>query len=212
MSDKLNRRQFMRTIEIGGVTVTLAGCLDLDLGDDLTEPTDSTAEDRQTTTQQTQQTPMQETERPEADRHGPMKTGRFEVRIDDVAVAGWQSVTIPGKSVEQGEYREGDDADYEKKTWGQVTYDDLEMERGFSPDGSELHDWMQAIEAGKADSGRKEIAVVLKNEEGDPQIQWEFTKAWIKEYDPPELDASADGEVATESITVSFDGMNRTRP
>lgn len=207
MGDKLNRRQFMRTIQVGGVTVTLAGCLDL--GDDLTVPTDSTAENRPTTTQQTQQTPMQEAKRPEADRHGPMKTGRFEVQIDDVEVAGWQEVTIPGISVEQGEYREGNDAEYEKKVWGEVTYDDLEMERGFDPSATELHDWIKDIEAGNADSGRKEIAVVLQNENGESKIRWEFQKAWITDYNPPQLDASADGEVATESITVAFDKMIR---
>jgi len=32
----------------------------------------------------------------------------------------------------------------------------------------------------------------------------------VKDYDPPELDASADGDVATESITVAFDKMIRT--
>jgi phage tail-like protein len=211
MGNKLNRRQFMRTIEVGGVAVTLAGCLDLDLEDDLTEPTDSTGENRPTTTQQTQQTPMQETERPEADRHGPMRTGRFKVTINDVAVAGWRSVTIPGMSVESGEYREGDDADYEKKVWGEVTYEDLEMERGFDPSATELHDWTKDIEAGNADSGRKEIAVVLQDEEGEAVIRWEFQKAWITEYDPPDLDASADGEVATESITVEFDKMIRKK-
>lgn len=144
------------------------------------------------------------------DRHGPMKTGRFEVQIDDVEVAGWQSVTIPGKSVEQDEYREGNDAEYAKKTWGQPSFDDLEMERGVKPGATELHDWIKDIQAGKADEGRKEIAVKLLDEEGEMQLQWEFRQAWIKEYSPPELDASADGDMATESVTIAFDEMIRT--
>ncbi|MEF8880344.1 MAG: phage tail protein, partial [Candidatus Nanohaloarchaea archaeon] len=92
------------------------------------------------------------------DQHNTKKTSSFEVQIDDVQ--GWQDVTIPGKSVEQDSYREGNEAKHEKKMWGQVTFDDLEMERGVKPGATELHDWIKDIQAGKADSGRKEIAVV----------------------------------------------------
>jgi phage tail-like protein len=144
------------------------------------------------------------------DRHGPMRTGRFKVEIDDVEVPGWRSVTIPGSSTEQGEYREGDEPDYEKKIWGQTTFDDLEMERGVQPDDTAIFDWRQDVIEGRVDDGRKEVAVILMDEEGQPQIRWEFQEAWVKDYDPPELDASADGNVATESITVAYDKMVRT--
>lgn len=103
------------------------------------------------------------------DRHAPMKTGLFEVQIDDVEVKGWQSVTIPGKSIEQDEYQEGNDAEYEKKTWGQPTYDDITLERGVKPGATELHDWIKDIQAEKADSARKEIAVKIKDKESDEE-------------------------------------------
>lgn len=152
------------------------------------------------------------------DRHGPLKTGRFEVQIDEVEVPGWQSVTIPGVSVEQGSYREGNASEKKKKdkkgtsnqTWGEPTFDDLEMERGVKPGDTKLYDWFEDVRSGSADSGRKEIAVKLLDEEGVARVGWEFAEAWIKEYDPPDLDASADGEVATESVTVAFDEMIRT--
>jgi len=144
------------------------------------------------------------------DRHGPMKTGRFEVTIGGQTVPGWQSVTLPGVSVEQGEYREGNDPDYAKTVWGQTTFDDLEMERGVKPGALELHNWFEDVRAGKADSGRKEISVKLLNEEGSPMIRWEFQSAWIKNYEPPQLDASADGDMATESVTIAYDEMIRT--
>jgi phage tail-like protein len=143
------------------------------------------------------------------DRHGPMRTGRFKVEINDVEVPGWRSVTIPSSSTEQGEYREGNEPDYEKKIWGQTTFDDLEMERGVQPGDTAIYDWRQSVRQGSVDAGRKDVAVVLMDEEGEPQIRWEFTGCWIKEYSPPELDASADGDTATESITVAFDKMVR---
>ena len=141
-----------------------------------------------------------------------MRTGRFKVEIDDVEVPGWRSVQIPSSSTEQGEYREGDDPDWEKKIWGQTTFDDLEMERGVQPGDSRIFDWREQVRMGNLDEGRKEVAVVLMDEEGSPQIRWEFQRAWIKDYEPPVLDASADGDVAIESISVAFDKMKREYP
>lgn len=143
------------------------------------------------------------------DRHGPMRTGRFKVEIDDVEVSGWRKVDIPGSTTEQGEYREGTDPDYEKKIWGQTTFDDLEMERGVQPGDTSIFDWREQVRMGNVDDGRKEVAVVLMDENGAPQVRWEFQSAWVKRYDPPTLDASADGDVAQESITVAFDKMVR---
>ena len=143
------------------------------------------------------------------DRHGPMRTGRFKVEIDEVEVPGWRTVTIPSSSTESGEYREGDEPDYEKKIWGQTKFDDLEMERGVQPGDTRIFDWREEVRMGNLDEGRKEVAVVLMDEEGQPQIRWEFQGAWVKDYNPPELDAGADGDVATESITVAFDKMTR---
>lgn len=143
-------------------------------------------------------------------RDGPLERDDFTVEIEGEDVPGWQSVTIPGSSTEEGEYREGNDPDHEKKVWGQTTYDDLEMERGVYPGDTRLHDWHRAVVEGRTDDGRKELSVTLLDGQGDPQFRWAFEGAWIKEYDPPELDASADGEVATESVTIAYDRMVRT--
>lgn len=143
------------------------------------------------------------------DRHAPLRTGRFKVEIDEVEVPGWQSVTVPSSTTEQGTYREGDEPDHERKVWGQTTYDDLEMERGVQPGDTAIYDWRQSVIQGQVDSGRKQVAITLLDEEGNPQIRWELQGAWPKEYSPPELDASADGDVATESITVAYEKFER---
>ena len=144
-----------------------------------------------------------------ADRHGPMRTGRFSVEIDDVEVPGWRKVNIPSSSTEQGEYRDGDEPDHERKIWGQTMFDDLEMERGVQPGDTRMYDWREEVRMGNLDEGRKEVAVTLMDEEGEPQVRWEFQNAWIKYYDPPALDAAADGEVATETVALAFDKMVR---
>ena len=143
------------------------------------------------------------------DRHGPQRTGRFSIEIDGVEVPGWHSVTLPSSSTEEGEYREGDEPDWEKKTWGQTTFSDLVMERGVQPGDTRIYDWREEVRMGNVDEGRKDLDVILMDEEGASQLKWEFKDAWIKVYEPPELDASADGDVAMEKITVAFDTMDR---
>lgn len=144
------------------------------------------------------------------DRHGPMKTGRFEVQVDGGAVAGWTTVELPSRTSDVGEYREGDSDTTSRTVVGRTEYEDLEMERGVRPDDTTLWDWRQDVEQGRTDDARKTVTVAVNDDGGNPGMVWEFTNAWVKEYSPPELDASADGDVATESITVAFDEMKRT--
>lgn len=147
---------------------------------------------------------------PARGRDGALERDDFTVEIGGEEVPGWRDVTLPGHSTEEGEYREGDEPDHERRIWGETTYDDLEMERGLYPGDTRLHDWRQDVVEGRVDEGRKELSVTLLDGQGNPQFRWAFEGAWVKEYDPPELDASADGEVATESITVAYDEMIRT--
>ena len=143
------------------------------------------------------------------DRHGPMRTGRFVVEIDDVEVPGWRRVTLPSSHTEVGEYREGDEPADEKKLWGQTTFAPLSMERAVQPGDTRLFDWREDVRMGDLDAARKEVAVTLQDEEGEPQIRWTFENAWITDYDPPELVAATDADIATESIVVTFDTMIR---
>lgn len=136
-----------------------------------------------------------------------MRTGRFVVEIDGVQVDGFRTIDLPSRGTELVEYQEGDDTD--RTLWGQTSFDDLEMERGLAAAETQLIDWRRTVERGQTDEARKEIAVKIQDEEGQAQIRWEFTNAWPKNYYPPTLDATADGEVATESVTIVFDEMIR---
>lgn len=42
----------------------------------------------------------------------------------------------------------------------------------------ELYNWRKMIEQGKVSSVRKNIAVILIDEEGNDAAKWEFTNAW----------------------------------
>jgi phage tail-like protein len=149
-----------------------------------------------------------------ADRHGPLRTGRFKVEIDGVQTSGFKHIDIPSQSTKQVEYREGKDADHHRKLWGQSEYEDLKMERGVKKGDTTLFDWRKKVTQGKMEEARKNIAIVLQDEVGEAQIRWEFTNGWPKRYDPPTLDTSSgggQGDVATESVVITYDEMKRTK-
>lgn len=136
--------------------------------------------------------------------HGPLKVGQFTVTIDGVEISGWQSIQIPASETEIEE--EGD-----KKLWGQTTFDDLEMVRSVNADETILFDWREQVRAGKVEASRKTVVVTLEDEEtSEPQIEWVFDNAWVREYVPPTLDTRTDGAIATEQAIVEFETIDRT--
>lgn len=148
-----------------------------------------------------------------ADRHGPQRTNRFKVELDDVTVEGFQRVELPSQVTQEVEYREGTDPDHHRKLWGRTQYQDLTLERGVQTDDMALYDWRKKVVEGNLEEARKNIAVILLDEMGEAQTRWEFTDAWPKEYTPPTLEADAgggQGNVATETVVVTYDEMKRT--
>ena len=132
------------------------------------------------------------------DRHGPMRTGLFKVEIDGVEVPGWQYVNIPAISTEP-----------DGGGWGETTRQDLEAGRGMAPGDTQLHDWNEAVIEGDEEDGLKTFVVILMDEEGAPQVEWTFEEAWITYYQPPQLDATADGQIAMERISLAYESMDR---
>lgn len=86
------------------------------------------------------------------------------------------------------------------------------MVRWFDPNDTSLWDWIDEIRGGgnRTAPAQREIAVIVNDTGGNARTRWEFTGCWPNHYEPTDPDASADGDVATGSITVAFDGTIRT--
>lgn len=143
------------------------------------------------------------------DRHGPYRSTRFLLEIDGVAQAGFSQATIPENSTEPIEYREGNDPPTQRKLWNLNAYGNLTLQWGTTPDSTELFEWRRLVEQGKMEEARRNVAVVVTDEEGNPGARWEFRDAWPQQYDAPDLDA-AGSEVAIESMEIAHEGMERT--
>ncbi|WP_336364713.1 phage tail protein [Halalkalicoccus salilacus] len=143
------------------------------------------------------------------DRHGPYRNARFLLEIDGIVRAGFSQATIPETSNEPIEYREGNESPTVRKLGGLTSYGNLTLQWGTTPDSTELFEWRKLVEQGNVDEARRNVAVLLLDEEGQPGARWEFRNAWPQQYDAPDLDASGN-EVAIESMEVAHEGMERT--
>ncbi|WP_247729521.1 phage tail protein [Halovivax limisalsi] len=144
--------------------------------------------------------------------HGPLGSTEFKVELDGVDVPGFLEVKLPTQEVDEYDYREGNEAKHSRKLFGDVRYSPLQLARGADEKNDQLRKWHKAVKEGKEEEARKEIAVVLKNSAGESKIRYEFSQAWIREYEAPTLNAQAGGgseAIAVEKYTVEFEEMER---
>lgn len=145
-----------------------------------------------------------------AKRTDPYKNFRFILEIDGITQAGFREVTIPDATQDAIEYREGNEKFITpRKLPGQVKYGNITLKWGVT-DSMELYKWKEMVENGKIKDARRNIAIVILDDEGNPAARWEFRDAWPSKYDAPDLNATAN-EVAIETLEIVHEGMKRVK-
>jgi len=149
-------------------------------------------------------------------RFDPYKNYRFLVYFgtSTTAVAAVSKVTALKRSSDPIDYREGGNAII-LKGLGRMKYEPITMERGITFD-SDFEDWANAAQV--LDSGspstslanlRKEMRIVLLNEEAQPVHQYKVHRCWVSEFQAlPDLDAGQNA-VAIEHIKIENEGWER---
>jgi phage tail-like protein len=149
-------------------------------------------------------------------RFDPYKTYRFLVYFgtSTTPVAAVSKVTALKRSSDPIDYREGGNAII-LKGLGRTKYEPITMERGITLD-TDFEDWAnaaQALDSGSASTSlanlRKEMRIVLLNEEAQPVHQYKVHRCWVSEFQAlPDLDAGQN-VVAIEHIKVENEGWER---
>lgn len=145
-----------------------------------------------------------------ADRNDPYTNSRFLLEIDGIVQAGFSEVAIPDISNDPIEYREGNEETTVRKLPGLTKYGNLKLKWGITDSSIELFEWRKMVVQGNTDDARKNIAVILQDEEGNPAARWEFREAWPSKYDAPDLTAKG-GDVAIETMEIVHEGMDRVQ-
>ena len=146
---------------------------------------------------------------PVGKRKDPYQNFRFLVEIDGITQAGFREVTIPDTAQDPIEYREGNEAITVRKLPGLIKYGNVTLKWGIT-DSLDLYNWRKDVEDGKIKDARKNMAVVVLDDEANPVTRWEFSQAWPTRYDAPDLNATGN-EIAIETLEIAHEGMKRTQ-
>ncbi len=142
-----------------------------------------------------------------ADRNDPYRGSRYLVEIDGIVQAGFSEATIPDSSQDPIEYREGNEVPTVRKIPGLVKYGNISLKWGIT-DNLELYEWRKLVEDGKMEKARRNIAIILLDEEANPKSRWEFEEAWPTKYDAPDLNATG-SDIAIENLEIAHEKMTR---
>lgn len=140
-------------------------------------------------------------------RVDPYRNFKFRVEIDGIQTAAFSEATIPDSSTDPVEYREGTDAPTQKKLSGLVKYGNITLKKGLT-DSMDLYEWRKLVEQKGAGGARKNISLVLIDEEGNDKARWNVAEAWPTKYDPSDFNAKSN-EVVIESLEIVHEGVLR---
>jgi phage tail-like protein len=146
-------------------------------------------------------------------RWDPLKTWRFLVYLgaSTTPSAAVNKVSALRRRTDVIEYREGGNA-IVLKGLGRTQYEPVTLERGVTFN-TEFEDWANATQlltAGAASTSlanlRKEVSIVLLNEEAQPVHRYIVHRCWVSEFQAlPDLDAGANA-IAIEHIKLENEG------
>ena len=149
-------------------------------------------------------------------RFNPYPAYRFLVYFgtSTSAVAAVSKVSALKRSSDPIEYKEGGDAIILKGI-GRTKYEPITMERGVTYD-HDFETWAnaaQVLTSGSPSTSlaalRKEVGIVLLNEEAQPVYRYVVHRCWVSEFQAlPDLDAGANA-VAIEHLKLENEGWER---
>lgn len=142
-----------------------------------------------------------------ADRTDPFRNFRFRVEIDDIQTAAFSEATIPDSTTDPVDYREGTDPTSQRKLSGLTKYGNVTLKKGIT-DSMSLYDWRKSVEETGATKARKNISLILIDEEGSDKARWDIVSAWPTKYDPSDFSAKGN-EVLIETLEIVHEGIKR---
>lgn len=146
---------------------------------------------------------------PTGARNDPYRSFRFRVEIDGLTTASFAEATIPDTSQDVTEYREGTDSPTQRKLSGLVKYGNITLKKGLT-DSMEISDWRKTVEDSGAVKARKNISLVLIDEEGNDKARWDIREAWPTKYDPSDFNAKSN-DVIIETLELVHEGITRKK-
>lgn len=142
-------------------------------------------------------------------RVDPFKNFRFRVEIDGIQTAAFSEATIPDTTSDVIDFREGTDPPIFKKLSGAYKFGNLTLKKGIS-DSMDLYEWRKTVQEKGAGPARKNLSLILIDEEGNDQSRWNIVEAWPMKYDAADFNAKGN-EVLIETFEIAHEGVSRVK-
>lgn len=142
-------------------------------------------------------------------RIDPYRGFRFRVEIDGITTAAFSEATIPDSTIDSVDYREGTDATHQRKLSGLTKYGNITLKKGLT-DSLDIYNWYKQVAQAGASKARKNISLILIDEEGSDKARWDIVEAWPTKYDATDFSAKGN-EVIIESLDIVHEGVTRVK-
>ena len=136
----------------------------------------------------------------------PFSGFNFFVEIEGILVGGFTAVDGLEFSSEVKTVREGGVNNTEHKLPGQIVYSDLILKQGVTA-LDPIWFWYNATLKGRIK--RKNGSIYMLDDQGIPNVWYNFFNAWPSKWQGPVLDASQ-SMVASQSITLVHQGIEKS--
>lgn len=144
-------------------------------------------------------------------REAPYQNFNFMFKDESGGVVGgFSDVSGLNAEVTVAEYRTGkDEQNHVTKVPGVHKFENVTLKRGIV-DSKAFWDWMKETWT-KGPGAKREVRVVLQNEQHEDVQQWKLIGAWPTKYTGPTLAAAGGTEVAMEEWQLAYDVMEFTQ-
>lgn len=141
------------------------------------------------------------------DRIDPYRNFRFRVELGDIQIAAFSEATVPDSTTDPVDYREGTDPTHQRKLSGLTKFGNVTLKKGLT-DSLDIYKWRKQVEDTGAKGARKDISLILIDEEGNDKARWDIVQAWPTKYDPSDFSAKGN-EVLIETLELVHEGITR---
>jgi phage tail-like protein len=142
-------------------------------------------------------------------RNDPYPAYNFEVVVTGISDDGksvrgsFSEVSGLETEVDAIEYRNGSESNRVRKLTGLTKFTNITLKRGIIGD---LTFWNWLVNTMQGNVQRTEVAIILLDENRNPVMRWNFTRAWPCRWTGPVLNAKSN-EVAIETLEICHEGM-----
>jgi phage tail-like protein len=134
----------------------------------------------------------------------PYRGFRFKVQIDGITKAGFREVSGLDAATDAVDYRDGDEPTRLRKLPGLQKFSNITLIRG-ATDDLDLWKWRKMVMDGKIKDARKNVQIILLDDEGKEAAEWTCTAAWPTKLTFPKFNATAN-DVSIDTFELTFDG------